>query len=112
MSKFTDPTSQRHHDVRPLDRTKLAMVSRIDAADAAHGALFPIQDEPPELVIAGIAVLFATLVQRCGLDPEDTFRLGDRIVREREAEDRTNESLQSLRDFAGLRLLGQEVTVG
>ena len=95
---------------RPLDRDKLYMVPRRRAADTAHQALFPIQNDSPEVMLAGVAVLFAAFCTRCRQDPEDMFRMGLRILRDPDVEggDRgSNASLQSLKDFAGIRIMGE-----
>ena len=96
---------------RPLNKDALSMVPRRRAADAAHEALFPVQSKPPEVMVAGVALLFATLAARCGLDPEELHALGRKLLRDPEEQlggDRgTNSSLQSLRDFAGIRIMGE-----
>lgn len=96
---------------RPLNKDALAMVPRRRAADAAHEALFPVQSKPPEIMVAGVAVLFAAVAQRCGLDPEELHRLGRKILRDPDEQlggDRgSNQSLQSLRDFCGIRIMGE-----
>jgi hypothetical protein len=92
------------------------MTPRRQAADTAHEALFPIQDKRPEVLMAGVAVLFAAFCIRCGEDPEAMFRLGTRILRDPDVEggDRgSNGSLQSLKDFAGIRIMGERhVSIG
>ena len=95
----------------PLDRDRLGMVPRGQAADTAQLALFPIQDERPEVLVAGVAILYAALCARCGLDPEDMWRLGSRLLADQDFHTKTNNSLQSLRDFAGLRVMGQDVVI-
>lgn len=97
----------------PLDGDKLAMVPRIQAASAAHLALFGIQDERPEVMVMGAAVLFTALCHRCGLDPEALHTMGRRVLlADQDFHRETNDSLQSLRDFAGLRVKGdREVSI-
>ncbi len=106
------PGIQRHHGVQPLDRDKLAMCPRDKAADAAQHALFGIQDLPPHEGMMGLAVLMAALCERMSLDPEELYHMGNRVLRDREFEPKANDSLQAIRDFAGLRYLGKEVTLG
>lgn len=97
---------------RPFDRDKFHMVPRIQAAAAAQLALFQVQDEEPEVMALGVAVLFAALSARTGMDPHDLFTAGHRVLHGHDFGDRkTNDSLQSLRDFAGLRVAGKEVTI-
>lgn len=96
---------------RPLDKDRLAMIPRHKAANAAHEALFPIQSKTPEEMVAGAAVLFATICDRCRLDPEEMVRIARRILRDPDGQlggdKRNNDSLQSLRDFAGIRIMGE-----
>lgn len=94
--------------IRTLDRDKLSMVPRERAADAAHLALYPIQDEPPEVLVAGLAVLFHAVVAKAQLDPEDLYRMGGKILRDQEGSLKTNNQLQSLRDWASIRVLGRD----
>lgn len=96
---------------RKLDRDKLSMVPREQAADAAHLALHGIQDESPEVLVAGLAVLFHAVVSKVRLDPEDLYRMGGKILRDQEGSLKTNNSLQSLRDWASIRVLGRETTI-
>ena len=91
---------------KPLDRDRLLSVSRRQAAAAAHLTLFQVQDEAPEVIVAGAAVWFAAVCARCGLDPQEIHGLGMKILRPSPLDLRTNDSLQSLRDFAGLRVKG------
>ena len=96
---------------RPLDRDKLSMVPREAGIEAAYEALFPIQDRAPEPMMAGVAVLFAAICNRTGTDPEDMHRLGMKLLRYQEGSLKTNNAVQSLRDFAGLRIAGQDVVM-
>jgi len=89
-----------------LDRDALMLVNRDVAAACAHEALFPIQSMQPHEIVAGAAVLFAAICSRVGLDPEEVHGIGLRILREEDFHQKTNASLQSLRDFAGLRIKG------
>jgi hypothetical protein len=78
----------------------------------AHTALYTMQDERPEEIVVGAAMLFAALAQRTGLDPEEMYRQGIRMLRPEPGDQRTNEQLEALRDFAGLRIMGENVTIG
>lgn len=92
----------------PLNRDRLAMVPRHQAADFAQLALFGVQHETPEVMLMGVSVLFATLCQRCGLDPEAMHTMGRRVLMAYEPNHKaTNDSLTVLRDFAGVRILGE-----
>ena len=95
---------------RPLNKDALSMLPRRRAVDAAHEALFPIQHKWPEEMVAGVALLFAVVCRRCGMDPEDMHRLGLKLLRDppQEGGDRgSNQLLQSLQDFAGIRIMGE-----
>lgn len=96
---------------RTLDRDKLSMVSREAAADAAHLALFPIQDELPEVLTMGIAVLFHAVITKCNLDPHTLYQMGGKVLRDREGSIKTNNALQSLRDWASIRVLGRDTPI-
>lgn len=88
-----------------IDRTQLHMVSRDVTASMAHSMLFPVNNEKGELVAAGAALLFAVIAERTGMEPEDLFRLGQRILMDpSQHHTKTNASLEALRDFAGLRI--------
>lgn len=98
---------------RPLERHRLAMVSREDAAAAAHLALFQLQDRPnPEEIILGVSVLFAAMAMRCGLAPEELHTMGRRVIMEPlEGDTQTNGSIQVLKDFAAVKVLGVETSI-
>ena len=97
----------------PLDKDKLYMVPRDEAVSLAHLTLFQLQTKTPEEIVMGASLLFATVCETCGLDPEDMFNMGKRVLYSPDDGDRpTNNSLQSLKDFMGGRVLGREVTVG
>lgn len=101
----------RTRDNRPLDRTKLVMVKREKAAAAAQEALFPIQSVAPEVQLMGVALLFAVLCKRCGVEPQDLHDMALKVLEPKPGDIRTNDSLEALRDYAGLRLMGQDVTI-
>lgn len=84
------------------------MMPRGVAADTAHEALFPIQHRRPTEMVAGVAVLFATICARTGLDPQELHTLGSKMLRDQEFHRAVNDSLQSLRDFAGIRIAGDK----
>lgn len=98
--------------LRPLDRDRLTMTPRGEAARVAHAALSEIQRERPELMVMGAAVLFATLCARCGIDPQELHTMARKVLTDQEGFRRDNDSLQSLRDFAGIRIMGErEVSI-
>lgn len=89
-----------------LNRDALHMLPRERAAQVAHEALFPLQNLKPHEMVAGLGLLFATICHRVQIDPEEVHRLGLRILRDEPMHRQTNDSLQSLKDFAGLRIKG------
>lgn len=96
---------------RPLNKDALSMLPRTRAVSTAHEALFPIQGKMPEEMLGGVALLFATLCTRCGVDPEDMHRMGMKLLRDPDQEggDRGNNGLlQALKDFAGIRIMGEK----
>lgn len=106
------PYSITEATTHPVDRDRLLMVDRGAAADGAQLALFQIQDLRPDVALAAVSVLFATLTAGTGTNPEEAFHLGRKIITaDEDFHDRTNKSLQSLRDFAGIRLAGREDVV-
>jgi hypothetical protein len=87
------------------------MVERWEAARCAHAALDPIQAELPEAMVMGSAVLFAAMVHRCMLDPHALYQMGLKVLQaDMLGHKKTNDSLRSLQDFAGLRVMGEEGT--
>lgn len=96
----------------PLNRDKLFMMPRDEAARLAFEALHPLQNLKPEEMMAGLAVLFATVCQRVGQPADEMHALGLKVL-EAPAEHhyKTNSMLQTLKDFAGLRVAGQNVTI-
>lgn len=101
-----------HNDrSRPLDKDKLSMIPREDAVTSAHLALDTLQRLTPEEMVAGMAVLYAAVCSRLMLDPHDMHTLGTRMLTHQAHHDKANKALQSLRDFAGLRIAGQDVVI-
>lgn len=100
------------HGQRHLNRDKLFMVDQLDAARCALEALHPVASLEPDELVAGICVLFSTICFRVGLDPEEAYLLGKRLLLTREpGNHKTNNTLQTLSDFAGLRIKGDDVTI-
>lgn len=96
---------------RPLDKLKLSQIGRDKAASAAHLCLFQIQDMSPEEMMMGSAVLFATLVSRAGMDPEELFNMANRLLKAPDEGDHyTGGSLEALRDFGNIRVMGRDTT--
>lgn len=98
---------------RGLDRDKLAMVHRGEAARLAHEALFPVQHAQPEEMLMSVALLLTAISRRCRIPVRDITDMATRILDAPPAFDReVNTHLEVLRDFAGARIMGEEVTIG
>ena len=105
--------------MRPLDRDKLAAVSRQRAADAAQLALFQLQDihldsrDGVEVQVMGVGILFAVMCQRCGLSPRELHDMATRLLNAPDNHDTTtSNSLQVLKDFIAARVMAKEVSIG
>lgn len=93
-----------------LDRAALFCASRDDAAYAAHAMLDPVNDRKPVEMVAATALLFATVSERVGMDPEELYSLGRRMLHHHDPHhDKANVQLEALRDFAGLRVRNEPV---
>ena len=99
---------------RAIDTDKLAMVSRYDAGRIANGALFPIQQtENPEELVLGIATLFAAVTLRANLPASTLYEMGKRVLNAPfDGDAPTDNGLQTLKDWVGLKVMAQEVTIG
>lgn len=100
--------------IRPLDRDKLAMVTRRQSIDAAHLCLDGLQrdDMGPEEKMLGVALAFQQACDRTGLDPYSMVVMARRISRMEEGDKRANDSLTSLRDWLAIFIKGERgVTV-
>lgn len=101
----------KHFDVRAFDYHRMTLMPRLDAADSAHRVLDVLQKRPPEEIVLGTAVLFAALCKRLRLSPSDIHNAGMRVLEAEPFHKRANDSLQSLQDFAGLRIAGEDVSI-
>lgn len=98
---------------RKFDYQTMTQLDRQLAADAAHLGLYQMQDLSPEEIALGVSVLFAAVMRRVGLDPAEQYAMGLRVLRSEPLHRRANDSLQSLQDFAGVRIKGDEnVSIG
>lgn len=98
---------------RALDRDRFLMFPRDDAARGAHQALERLNRLTNEELAAAISLLFAAVTHRCGISPEEAYRIGYRMMAEREAHhSKANTQIQALRDFAGIQGLGLPVDDG
>jgi hypothetical protein len=101
------------YNTRAIDKDKLSMVPRDKAAHSALMALHQLQDiEHPEHMLLGVATLFSAFCNRCGIDPSEVHAMGLSVIKARDDGDApTGGAIQVLRDFAGIRLMGQDVSV-
>jgi hypothetical protein len=91
----------------PIDRDRLFSTTRDAAVAAAFNSLTHIQNLPPEEMTAGLGLLFAAVCERAGIDAQDLHTLGARMLKApNEFHLKENGALQSLRDFAGIRVKG------
>jgi hypothetical protein len=98
---------------RPINRDRLLMIPRDQAAVAAHALLHPVQGLTPEQQVAGAAVLFAAICARIGEDPQALYQLGNRILRDENFHVKGNVQMQVLRDYAGIVIKGdRNVSIG
>jgi hypothetical protein len=92
---------------KPIDKDKLYMMPRSEAVDAALEVISALQRRTPEQIVAGLGLAFACVAHRSLLDPQEVHRIGAAILEDRLYEGRDNMRLQSLRDFAGIRIRGE-----
>lgn len=88
-----------------IDNDKLNLLGRDVVSHRAHGALDAIQRFPAEQQILATATLFAVMVERCGVDAEELYLKGRRVLfASGEGDTKTDMSLEALRDYAALRV--------
>lgn len=97
--------------MRVFDRDKLLMYPRDQAAHDAHAALVPLNRLEGEALVAAMAILFAAVCTRTGIDPQEVHTLGLRMLRDQALHSKANNQLQSLRDFAGIQVKGDRDVV-
>lgn len=98
---------------RPIDPLKLSMVPRDKVAHSAILALHQLQDlEDPEHMMLGVATLFASFCRRARVDASELHAMGLNVIDAPVDYDmNTGGAIEMLRDFAGMRIAGQEVTI-
>lgn len=88
-----------------IDRDKLLMVSRDRVASTAHSLLNGANHEQPAELTAGTAILFFVIAERAGMEPEELYHLGRKLVTDPSPHHvKPNVQMEALRDFAGLRV--------
>lgn len=90
-----------------MNHDKLMMIPRDRAAVAAHQALDGIAALPAHEQAAAACVLFAVITKRVGLDPEEAFHLGMKLVRPEKFHRKGNAQLEALQEYATLRIKDQ-----
>lgn len=91
-----------------IDRDRLYMLDREEVSVTAFKALDAVQQDRPEEMIAGVSVLFAALCNRCLVDPHDMHTMGMRMLQHDPHHKNTNDRIETIADFAGLRIMGRE----
>ncbi len=94
--------------VKPFSRDRLKLVSRDRCAKTAMAVLHKIQQDPTEEQVAAVAMLFAVWCIRLGQDPHDLYLQGVKMVKPEQFHRKGNIQLETLRDFAGIRLAGDD----
>lgn len=94
--------------LRPLDKDRLMLTPRDEAAKGAMGVLHHLQQEDPEIIMAGTACLFVALCKRSGLDPEDMVQMATRMLQPEPFHQKGNIQMEVLRDFAAIRMVGAQ----
>lgn len=79
---------------------RLSMVSRNEAAIGAFGMLDKVQDEMPELAVASVSLLFATLINRLGLSPYSMYEMGNKMLQHVPHEAKANAQIDGMIDLA------------
>lgn len=97
-------------DVRPFSRDRLKLVSRDKAAEGAMAQLDRVQQAAPEVQMASVAILFAAWCKRLGCDPHDIYSQGVKMLTPEFGHHKANLHLETLRDFAGIRMAGDTRT--
>ncbi len=92
--------------VRPFSKDRLMMLPRDEAAKCGMALLDKVQQEAPEIAMAGAAVLFAMWCKRLRLDPFEAHQYGMKLLEPQQFHHKGNVLMDTLRDFAGIRMAG------
>lgn len=92
--------------VRPFNKDRLMLVARDDAAKCGMALLDKVQQEAPEIAMAGTVVLFAMWCRRLKMDPHEMHSLGVKLLEPQQFHHKGNILMDVLRDFAGIRMMG------
>lgn len=93
---------------RPFDYHTMTTLHREKAIDAAQRALDGVQRDTPEEIVMAFAVAFAAVCKQAQLSPHDVYQIGEKVLRHDPFHKRSNDSIQSLRDFVSLRVMGRQ----
>lgn len=93
-------------DVKPFSRDRLFLVPRDEAAKCGLALLDKVQQESPEIAMAGVAILFAVWCKRLRLGPHEAYQLGVKLAEPQQFHQKGNIQAEVLRDFAGIRMAG------
>ena len=93
---------------RPFDYQTLTQLRREKGIDAAQRALDGVQRDTPEEIVMGAAVLFAAICKQAMLNPHDLYAIGSKVITPDPFHRRANDSIQSLKDFVSLRVIGRK----
>lgn len=91
---------------QPFNRDKFLMLPRDRGAVTAHVALDSLQSLPSHEQMAAVATLFAVFTQRFGLDPEETYRYGMKMLTRERFHSKGNAQVEALEAFAGMSKQG------
>ena len=90
----------------PFDRDRLMMLPRDHAAKLVHQMLEPVNNLPPHEQVGAISLLFATFVQRFGIDPEEAHAIGLKMLRPEPFHRKGNAQIEALEAYAGMQHKG------
>lgn len=92
---------------RPFSRDLLLSISRDLAATGAMKLLDRVQQIPePEVAMAAISIVFAAFCRRTGMSAQDAHEFGKRLLEPQPHHVKANITMETLRDFAGIRVMG------
>jgi len=85
-----------------MDRLRLTMVKREEAAKLALLCLNPIEGRPTHDLIVGTGVMLAALCTKYGLNERDILQYAYRILNPEPFDKKANQNLEGLLDWVGL----------
>lgn len=91
----------------PFNRDIMHLLSRDRAAVVAHEMLASVNALRPEEQAIAAALLFATLTTRFGLDPEEHFHLGRKLLQPQAFHRKGNAQMEALEAYADLQNTGR-----